>query len=308
MPLVWLILQGVCNAWKRHDIIAVIKYIWEKRMLKRLAVVLVVLSFLLIENICTYAPNDKKGYNHQKNNSTEHLSTVSTTGVPHMKPAAATVSSKESVGNGSMELSNSTVVTQAITPGTKPACTPAVNKGLVELLKLDSSFVIDLKYASSDNFTGKRIYTQSKCILHKNTAAKLVKANSEFKKLGYRIKILDAYRPYSAQKLLWDAASDKSFVADPKKGSVHNRGAAVDVTLVDNSGEELPMPSEFDEFTKRAHLNYKDCPENRIKNRELLGKIMVKCGFKRISNEWWHFDDTDAKKYPIQDIPFEGFQ
>lgn len=277
-------------------------------MLKRLAVVLTVLLILLIENTCTYAPNDKEGYNYQQNSSTEPLAKVCTTGDPHIKPTAAPVPSEEQVGNGSMVLSNSTGITQAITPETKPACMPTVNKGLMELLKLDSSFVIDLKYASSDNFTGKRIYTQSKCILHKNTAAKLIKANGEFKKLGFKIKVFDAYRPYSAQKVLWDAAYDKSFVADPGKGSVHNRGAAVDVTLVDNSGAELPMPSEFDEFTKRAHLNYKDCPENRIKNRELLGKIMVKCGFKRISNEWWHFDDTDAKKYPIQDIPFESFQ
>jgi D-alanyl-D-alanine dipeptidase len=180
-------------------------------------------------------------------------------------------------------------------------------KSLVELIELDNSFVIDIKYATKDNFTKKVIYPSAKCIINKNTAAKLIKANNEFKKIGYRIKIYDAYRPHSAQKILWDAASDKSFVADPKNGSNHNRGAAVDLTLVDKYGKEVSMPSGYDEFTKRAKLDYKDCPKEKINNRELLGKIMVKCGFKRIKSEWWHFDDTDAKKYPVLDIPFISF-
>jgi len=180
-------------------------------------------------------------------------------------------------------------------------------EGLVELIKLDDSFVIDLKYASTDNFTGKKIYSSARCFIHKNTAQKLIAANNEFKSLGYRIKVFDAYRPYSAQQILWDAAPDKSYVANPKKGSVHNKGAAVDITLVDEQGNELPMPSDYDEMTKRSHLNYNDCDEQLIKNRELLGNIMVKHGFKRISTEWWHFDDTDAKNYPILDIPFESF-
>lgn len=180
-------------------------------------------------------------------------------------------------------------------------------QGLVELIKLDDSFVIDLKYATEDNFTGKRIYTQSKCLIHKNTAKKLIDANNEFKKLGYRIKIFDAYRPYSAQQILWDAAQDKSFVANPKKGSIHNRGAAVDVTLVDADGNELEMPSSYDEFSKRARIDFKECSDEIIKNRELLGEIMIKHGFKRISSEWWHFDDVDGKNHPILDIPFEDF-
>jgi len=180
-------------------------------------------------------------------------------------------------------------------------------EGLVELIKLDDSFVIDIKYATTDNFTGKKIYSSARCFIHKNTAKKLIAANNEFKSLGYRIKVFDAYRPYSAQQILWDAAPDKSYIANPKKGSVHNKGAAVDVTLVDEQGNELPMPSNYDEMTKRSHLNYKDCDEQLIKNRELLGSIMVKHGFKRISTEWWHFDDPDAKNYPILDIPFESF-
>jgi len=181
-------------------------------------------------------------------------------------------------------------------------------QGLVKLEDLDSSFVIDLKYATQDNFTGKVIYSSPLCLIHKETAKKLIAANNEFKELGYRLKIFDAYRPFSAQQLLWDATDNKSFVADPKKGSVHNRGAAVDVTLVDKDGNEIEMPSGYDEFSKRAALDYKGCPEHQIENRELLGRIMVKHGFRRINNEWWHFEDTNAKNYPILDISFEEFE
>lgn len=179
--------------------------------------------------------------------------------------------------------------------------------GLVELIKLDDSFVIDIKYATEDNFIGKKIYTMPVCLIHKDVAKKLINANNEFKALGYRIKIFDAYRPYSAQQVLWDAADDKSYVANPKKGSIHNRGAAVDITLVDMDGNELPMPSGYDEFSERAHLKYDKCEQELIDNRELLGKIMVKNGFRRISTEWWHFDDVSYEKYPILDLSFEEY-
>lgn len=178
---------------------------------------------------------------------------------------------------------------------------------LVNLQELDDSFVIDLKYASTDNFTGKKIYSQAICLVHRNTAQKLLAAHKEFKQHGYRIKIYDAYRPYSAQRVLYQAAENKTFLADPAKGSNHNRGAAVDITLVDETGKELPMPSRFDEFSVRSRINYNGAPKELIKNRELLGWIMVKNGFKRIGNEWWHFEDAEAKNYPLLDIPFEEF-
>ncbi|NLL04456.1 MAG: D-alanyl-D-alanine dipeptidase [Clostridiaceae bacterium] len=180
-------------------------------------------------------------------------------------------------------------------------------QGLVELIKLDNSFIIDIKYATEDNFAKKKIYSMPLCLINKNTAKKLIAANNEFKTLGYRIKVFDAYRPQSAQQVLWDSTEDKSYLANPKKGSKHNRGAAVDVTLVDEEGNELRMPSGYDEFSERAHLKFNKCEEELIKNRELLGEIMIKHGFKRISTEWWHFDDTDALKYPLLDIAFEEF-
>ncbi|GAB6180865.1 hypothetical protein JCM14036_21840 [Desulfotomaculum defluvii] len=178
---------------------------------------------------------------------------------------------------------------------------------LVKLTELDDSFFYDLKYASTDNFTGKKIYSQAICLIHRNTAQKLISANNDFKQLGYRIKIYDAYRPYSAQRVLYNAAENKTFLADPEKGSNHNRGAAVDITLVDEKGNELPMPSKFDEFSIRSRINYYSTEQKLINNRELLGRVMVKHGFKRIGNEWWHFEDTEAKKYPLLDIPFESY-
>ncbi len=245
-------------------------------MLKRIITVLAVLSVCIACRVGTYCPGD-----------------AVQTGVPEN-------------GNLKIESTDSPESTPE-SPAKSPTKAPAEINGLIELQRLDDTFVIDLKYASSDNFTGKKIYSMSKCIINKNTAYKLIKANEEFKKNGYRIKIFDAYRPYSAQQVLWDAAKDKSYVADPKKGSVHNRGAAVDITLVDKDGAELEMPSGYDDFSPKAHLDYKDCPQYEIDNRELLGRTMIKFGFKRISNEWWHFEDTDAKDYKIQDIAFESF-
>lgn len=179
--------------------------------------------------------------------------------------------------------------------------------GLAELTTNGDEFVIDLRYATENNFTGKSIYENPRCLLLEKTAEKLISANREFMELGYRIKILDAYRPLSVQRILWDAASDKSFVANPSRGSMHNRGAAVDVTLVDMEGNELDMPSGYDEFTERARLDYRGCTDKQAENRELLGEIMVKHGFTRIRSEWWHFDDNPQKSKPVLDIQFNDF-
>lgn len=179
--------------------------------------------------------------------------------------------------------------------------------GLTELKNLDSTFSFDLKYATKDNFTGKVLYKKAIAIININTAKKLIKANNFLKKYGYHIKIYDAYRPYSVQKLMWNIYPNKKYLGDPKKGSIHNRGCAVDITMVDKKGIEVIMPSKFDEFSKRAHINYIGASKAAMKNRELLAKAMTSSGFRRISNEWWHFDDLNYKHYPILDIGFEKF-
>lgn len=172
----------------------------------------------------------------------------------------------------------------------------------------DPSLVVDLRYAGTHNFTGQRIYQQACLVLNEHTARKVLAANAEFQTLGYRLKIWDAYRPLSAQRVLWRKFPHGGFVADPSTGSMHNRGAAVDVTLVNAQGQELLMPSAFDEFTPRARIDYQQAPTEAMRNRELLARVMLKHGFQRIKHEWWHFQDTQGKKYPLQDIPFTKFK
>jgi zinc D-Ala-D-Ala dipeptidase len=179
--------------------------------------------------------------------------------------------------------------------------------GLIDVLELDNSLNIDIKYASVNNFMGRSIYPVAKLVLRIETAYKLISANEEFKRHGYLLKVFDGYRPLSVQKIMWEILPDENFVAPLPRGSVHNRGAAVDVTIVDNKGREVEMPSAFDEFSKKAWINYKDITENAFRNREFLAEIMEENGFQRIETEWWHFSDTDYLKYPLQDINLEEF-
>lgn len=178
---------------------------------------------------------------------------------------------------------------------------------LVRIKDIDDNFIIDIRYATTNNFTGKKIYTSSVSLLNVDTAVKLISANNEFNLYGYKIKIFDAYRPKSAQQKLWDNCSNKKFLSNPKTGSVHSRGAAADITLVDKNDKELEMPGNYDEFSTRSYINYSGASKAAIYNRELLAKIMIENGFKRIKTEWWHFDNKDYKKYPLLDTKFELF-
>lgn len=181
--------------------------------------------------------------------------------------------------------------------------------GFVLLSSLDKDIVIDLKYATTDNFTRRVVYPNSACVLKKNTAEKLVKANTQLEKLGYRIKIWDAYRPIYVQQMFWNIVKDSRFVANPKTGgSIHNKGCAVDVTLVGKDGKELIMPSKFDDFSTNAYRTNSKMSIEAKKNMNLLTKYMVSNGFTTINTEWWHFDDSDSKKYKAVDINLEQFK
>lgn len=161
---------------------------------------------------------------------------------------------------------------------------------LVEILKLDSDFVIDIRYATANNFTKQVLYDCNTVWFRKKVALDLVAAHKVFKEKGYRIKIYDGYRPISVQWRLWKASPKKGYVSHPSRGMrMHNRGAAIDMTLVDKNGVELPMGTEYDFFGKEAHLNFPH-PKNVQENRKLMKTIMELFGFKAISNEWWHFD------------------
>jgi len=180
--------------------------------------------------------------------------------------------------------------------------------GFVLLSSLDKDILINLKYATTDNFTKKIIYPNKVCVLRKNTAEKLVKANTQLEKSGYRIKVWDAYRPVYVQQIFWDMVKDNRFVANPKNGgSIHNRGSAVDVTLVDKAGNDLNMPSKFDDFSSNAYRSNSKMTSEAKKNMDLLTKYMALNGFTTINTEWWHFEDTDSRNYKIADINLKLF-
>lgn len=180
--------------------------------------------------------------------------------------------------------------------------------GLVRVQEIDPDIVVELRYATENNFTGKKVYPNDVCVLRETTALKLADANRELMEMGYRIKVWDAYRPVYVQRIFWEIVPDSRYVANPDKGgSKHNRGTAVDVTLVDMEGNELEMPSGFDDFTGKGSRNNKNMSENARRNMELLTDVMVRNGFTTISTEWWHFNDSDSDKYDIIDVNLEEF-
>ncbi len=177
---------------------------------------------------------------------------------------------------------------------------------IVWLGSVDSTIVTDVRYATTNNFTGKVLYPTSKVYLRKIVAEKLSEANEYLKKnYNLRIKIFDGYRPLSVQKIMWEIVPDERYVANPVKGSRHNRGAAVDITLIDSTGKELDMGTGYDNFTVKAHPGYKNLPVQVLKNRRLLRSVMMKFGFSPITSEWWHFDYKGWKKFSILDEPIK---
>ncbi len=166
--------------------------------------------------------------------------------------------------------------------------------------------VLDIRYATQNNFTGKVIYTLPKAFVRKKVVEALVMVQDSLKKLNLGLKIFDAYRPYAATLLFYEVYPDTNFVANPRYGSRHNRGCAVDVSLVDVfTGLEISMPTPFDEFSERAHPEYMNLEEEVIANRTLLFGVMQHFGFTHYPTEWWHFDFEGWEKYPLMDIPFE---
>lgn len=177
--------------------------------------------------------------------------------------------------------------------------------GFVNLRKDLPDLILDIRYATTNNFTKQILYPSSDCFLREETAKKLKKALSFFSKDGYRIKIFDAYRPHAVQKRLWNVWPDARFVAPPEKGSKHSRGASLDMTLVDSSGQELKMPTAYDDFSERAYASYPDLPSEVLKNRSYLQQGMLQAGFVFYEYEWWHFDDKDWQRYEICDESFD---
>jgi D-alanyl-D-alanine dipeptidase len=176
---------------------------------------------------------------------------------------------------------------------------------LVDIHSINPRILVDLRYASANNFVGRPVYSCGKCFLRRKVALKLDAIQRQLEKIGLGLKLWDGYRPLSVQKIFWDLCPDPRYVASPAIGSRHNRGAAVDVTLVDKTGKELKMPTDFDDFSAKAHRHYERLPKEVIYNRTLLQSVMQEHGFIPLNTEWWHFDDVEGEKYPIEDRSLE---
>ncbi len=172
---------------------------------------------------------------------------------------------------------------------------------LVDIQSINPRILVDIRYATAHNFVGKPVYSRAKCFLRRKVALKIDTVQKKLEKINLGLKIWDGYRPLSVQKIFWQCVPDPRYVAPPEKGSRHNRGAAVDLTLVDHKGEELRMPTDFDDFSEKAASHYDRLPKDVLYNRLLLHNIMRENGFVPLATEWWHFDDEEGENYPIED-------
>jgi len=168
----------------------------------------------------------------------------------------------------------------------------------------DQRFVYDIRYATTNNFMETVLYDCERCMLRPEVAAALLEAGTFFLEKGYRIKIFDCYRPYSVQKAMWEKVPNAAYVANPyDQGSVHNRGAAIDLTLVDLDENDLDMGTDYDYFGKEAHTDNKELPDQVLLNRSMLISGMKQFGFSVIRTEWWHYSYKRNYRYDILDHP-----
>ena len=203
--------------------------------------------------------------------------------------------------------------TPTSTPTPTPIAVPkiAAKNGLIELTKLDDTIKLDIRYATTNNFVGKVIYKEARAFLQSPAAEALIRIHRNLKKQNLGLVIFDGYRPLSATKFFWEVtpASKKKFVANPKNGSRHNRGCAVDLSLFDlKTGENIDMPTDFDNFTEKANINYAGATELQKKNREILRNAMEADGFKIYPIEWWHYDFQSCPENRILDLQFSDIK
>jgi len=164
------------------------------------------------------------------------------------------------------------------------------SNAFVNLRNYSNDFVFDMKYATADNFLKEKVYPCDECFLRVKTVKALLEANESFIEKGFKIKLYDCYRPRAIQKKMWRIVPDANFVANPKKGSIHNRGGAVDISLVDSVGNELNMGTKFDFFGEEASHNYQNLSDEILANRKFLKDIMLQNNFRIFESEWWHYN------------------
>lgn len=175
---------------------------------------------------------------------------------------------------------------------------------LVEVLAHIPDALVELRYATRDNFVGEVMYpADSRCLLRRDALLRLVKVADALRAEQLRLKLWDCYRPLAVQWKLWERFPKPGYVADPRRGGNHNRGAAIDLTLVDAAGDELEMPTPYDSFQKAAHQGYAGGTARSRQNRDRLRRAMEAAGFRINRSEWWHFDAPGALKLPVRDEP-----
>ena len=190
-------------------------------------------------------------------------------------------------------------------PGFKKSIKGDNDKQLVPLTSFITPLFTDWKYATTDNFTHQILYDNPAAFVRLPAAIALKKVQEELALKGLALIFFDAYRPYSVTEKMWKIVPDERYAANPAKGSGHNRGAAVDVSLVNISTKEmLPMPTGFDDFSEKASHNFMNLPENVLQNRLLLKTAMEKYGFIALSTEWWHYSLPDANRFELLDLSF----
>ncbi len=185
---------------------------------------------------------------------------------------------------------------------------PDAARTLVEVVLLDSSIHLDIRYATPDNFMGRPMYTQARAFLQRPAAEALIRVHRSLRRQGFGLLVFDGYRPWSVTKMFWDETPPEkhAFVANPRKGSKHNRGCAVDLTLFTLAdGKEVTMPTPYDDFTTKASSSYPGGTAEQRRLRGVLRAAMEQEGFRVEPGEWWHFDYKDWRTYPILDVPFE---
>ncbi|MGL5083420.1 MAG: M15 family metallopeptidase [Microcoleaceae cyanobacterium] len=177
---------------------------------------------------------------------------------------------------------------------------------LVDIQRINPNIRLDVRYATANNFLKKKLYPVPRCLLRQEVAEKLSEVQKDLEQIGLGLKVFDCYRPWSVTKQMWEILPDSRYVANPERGSRHNRGAAVDVTLVDlKTGEELLMPTEFDDFTEKAARDYPDHEPQVRRNSNLLGYKMERHDFEPLITEWWHFDAVGWQKFSILDVQLD---
>ncbi len=175
---------------------------------------------------------------------------------------------------------------------------------LVDIHSINPNIVLDIRYATLNNFLNQKLYPVAKCVLRKEVAEKLSQVQADLETMGLGLKVYDCYRPLSVTKKMWEILPDSRYVANPATGSRHNRGAAVDVSLIDiSTGKELEMPTEYDDFSEQAWRSYSGNKLEVQRNSELLESKMRKYGFEPLITEWWHFDAVGWQKFSILDVP-----